>query len=123
VSSLRQRLRLFTWVALVAMFGLALAPSVSHALSARQASNAFTEICSSPRSGFGSGEPAGSAALHLEHCALCCVASAALGMPPAPVALVRVPECVARAIVPVREVAPARFAWLPPQARAPPLSS
>ena len=117
VSSIRHRLRLFACFALVAMLGLALAPSVSHALSAQQASNPWTQICSSSASGEQSG---GGAAMHLEHCALCCVAASAIGMPPALVALLPAPQAAARVAVPARAAAHARFAWRPPQARAPP---
>ena len=118
VISIRHRLRLFACFALVAMLGLALAPSVSHALSAQQASNPWTQICSSSAPG---GQPGGdSAAMHLEHCALCCVAGNAIGMPPAPVAVLPALQGAARGAVPARAAAHARFAWRPPQARAPP---
>lgn len=98
------------------MLGLALAPSVSYALSAERASNPFTQICSAP----GNGEQPRSAVMQLEHCAMCVVAAHALGMPPAPVAVLPVPEGVA--VVPALFLAAPHplFAWRPPQARAPP---
>jgi hypothetical protein len=123
IQHIRHRLRLFTWLALVAMLGLALAPSVSHALSAQHTSNPWTEICSSSSSN--SGEPAGSggAAMHLGHCALCSVAASAIGMPPAPI-VVPLPSAGGRHL-PTLFLAAAHslFAWSPPQARAPPLFS
>jgi hypothetical protein len=118
VTSLRRRLRLFTWLALFAMSGLALAPSVSHALNAQQASNPFTSICSAPNTG---GQPANSsAAMRLEHCAMCVVAASAIGMPPAPVAVLPAPEGVAYVAALFLDAARLLFAWRPPQARAPP---
>ena len=121
VIHIRHRLRLFTWLALVAMLGLALAPSVSHALSAQQASNPWTEICSTSTSGEQPGN--GGAAMHLEHCALCCVTASAMGMPPAPVAVLPAPEGANYVATLFLAAAHALFAWSPPQARAPPLFS
>ena len=85
VTRLRHHLRLFSWLALVAMFGLALAPSVSHALGA---AGDIAEICSAP----GNGEQPRKAAIVLEHCAMCAVAASSVGMPPAPVVVAPVPE-------------------------------
>ena len=100
------------------MLGLALAPSVSHALSAQQASNPFTAICSAPNTG---GQPAdGGAAMRLEHCAMCVVAASAIGMPPAPVAVLPVPEGAAYIPSLFLDASRPLFAWRPPQARAPP---
>ena len=101
------------------MLGLAIAPSVSHALSAQLASNPWTEICSAPSSG----EPPPSAAMHLEHCAMCCVAAGAIGMPPAPVAVLPAPEGAACVAALFLEAPRSPVAWRPPQARAPPLFS
>ena len=103
------------------MFGLALAPSVSHALSAQHASSPWTEICSSSSSN--SGEPAGSggAAMHLGHCALCGVAASAIGMPPAPIAVPLAPAGANHVPTLFLAAAHSPFAWSPPQARAPPL--
>lgn len=121
IHHIRHRLRLFTWLALVAMLGLALAPSVSHALSAQQSSNPWTEICSSSNSGEQPGS--GGAAMHLEHCALCCVAASAMGMPPAPIAVLPAPEGANYVATLFLAAAHSLFAWSPPQARAPPLFS
>lgn len=46
MQALRPFLRRWTWAALFAVLGLALAPTVSHALAADGPRNAFTEICS-----------------------------------------------------------------------------
>jgi hypothetical protein len=121
VLYLRHRLRLFTWLALVAMLGLALAPSVSHALSAQQQSNPWTEICTTSSTG---GQPdQGTAAMRLEHCAMCAVAAHALGMPPAPVAVLPTPDGAAHVPALFLDASHSLFAWSPPQARAPPLFS
>jgi hypothetical protein len=121
VTSLRRRLHLFTWLALAAMLGLALAPSVSHALNAQQASNPFTAICSASNTG---GQPAdGGAAMRLEHCAMCVVAASAMGMPPAPVAVLPVSEGAAYIPSLFLDAPRPLFAWRPPQARAPPTFS
>ncbi len=116
MTPIRQRLRLFTWIALFATLGLAIAPSVSHALSAQQASNPWTEVCSGPNSG----EPSRSAAMHLEHCVMCCVAASAIGMPPAPITVLPAPEGAACLAALLLEAPHPLFAWRPPQARAPP---
>lgn len=103
------------------MLGLALAPSVSHALSAQQASNPWTEICSASTSGEQPGK--GSAAMHLEHCALCCVAASAMGMPPSPLVALPSPAGAARVAALFLEATHPLFALSPPQARGPPLFS
>ena len=103
------------------MLGLALAPSVSHALNAQQQSNPWIEICSTSGSGEQPGQ--GTAAMQLEHCAMCCVAAHAMGMPPAPVAVLPAPEGAAHVPALFLEATHSLFAWSPPQARAPPLFS
>ena len=119
MTTLRHRLHLFTWLALFAMLGLALAPSVSHAVNAQQASNPFTEICSTPAPG----EQPRSAVMHLEHCAMCVVAAHAVGMPPAPVGVLPVPQGVTFVAALFLDAPRTLFAWRPPQARGPPLFS
>ena len=63
------------------------------------------------------------AATHLEHCALCCLAASPMGMPPATVAVVPVPD--GAAFVAARFLAGSHtlFAWASAQARAPPALS
>ena len=116
VTPIRQRLRLFAWIALFAMLGLAIAPSVSHALSAQQAADPWTEVCSTPNSG----EQPRSAAMLLEHCAMCGVVAQVIGMPPAPVTVLPAPEGAAYVAALFLEASHPLFAWRPPQARAPP---
>ena len=111
---------MFTWLALVAMFGLALAPSVSHALSASNAANPFTEICSAPPSDGTPPGNTGSAAMHLEHCALCCIAAQPLGMPPAPLVLPAVPDGAHFVAARFLDASHTLFAWTAAQPRGPP---
>ena len=105
------------------MLGLALAPSISHALSASQAANPFTEICSAAPGSDAPSRDGGSAAMHLEHCALCCIAAQPLGMPPAPVALPAVPEGADYVAARFLDASHTLYAWTAAQARAPPLVS
>ncbi len=104
------------------MLALALAPTVSHALSAQKASNPWTEVCSAsaPGASGASSQPGSGSALHLEHCAMCCLAAQPMGMPPAP--LVAVPAAEGAAFVAVRFLTAPHtlFAWASAQARAPP---
>lgn len=68
--------RFAAWIACLAMLFAALAPSVSHAMSARSG-DAWTEICSAAgvmmiKAPPGLGDPADAdRASHLEHCAFC----------------------------------------------------
>ena len=100
------------------MLGLALAPSVSQALDAR-AAGFGTDICSVASN---AGAPPGSdgTALHVEHCALCGVASHAIGLPPAAPAELPVPDGADHVAALFLAAPHAPFAWRPPQARAPP---
>jgi len=102
------------------MLGLALAPSVSHALSGDRSANPFTEICTASAAGTAPADSSGHAAMRMEHCALCCLSAQPMGMPPAPVTVLPVPE--GRAFVTTRFLEASRtlFAWTTAQARAPP---
>ena len=118
MQQLRRHLRRFTWLALVAMLGLALAPSVSQALGTPQAFGLATDICSVVSK---AGEAPGSGGgLHVEHCALCGVASHAIGLPPAPLAELPIPDGADHVAALFLDAAHGPFAWRPPQARAPP---
>ena len=113
------------------MIGLALLPSISHALMARQsaalASNPWAELCSTGGATAASGErtdlsrQSRAAAKHLADCGACCLMAAApVGMPPAPAVAWAVPERVAY-VAPLFKHAPRPlFAWAAAQARAPP---
>lgn len=104
------------------MLALALAPTVSHALSAQKASNPWTEVCSAAAPGAAGtpSQPGPGGAMHLEHCAMCCLAAQPMGMPPTPVAAVPVPEGAAFVAVRFLTAAHMLFAWASAQARAPP---
>eukprot|EP01035_Chromulina_nebulosa_P011730 gene11730-15660_t len=87
VSTLRLHLRQLCWVALLAVFGLALAPTISHAVALGQAPAGWTEVCTPqgnqwvPLTDAGSPAQPATGAGHLEHCPLCGLAGAALGLP------------------------------------------
>jgi hypothetical protein len=129
VQDLRRHLRQITFIALFAMFGLALAPTVSHALASSGPGNPWAEICSAasgqlPVSGSNEGGPASAAGgAHLDHCPLCCQLGAAPVLPsadPAELPLLDrgdfVPALFAQSPRPL-------FAWAAPQSRAPPSAS
>ena len=123
VQNIRQRLKAFTWISIVAMFGLALAPTISHALDANTAANPWAQVCSTPGTS-GSGAPALPGGLsHLDHCPLCGHGAGPLGMPPSATATLSVPPREAF-VAPRRGVAttPA-FTWAAAQPRAPPSCS
>lgn len=126
VLHIRRRLRSLTWIALIAMFGLALAPAVSHALArALGAASPWSDICSaSATKAAGAaetpGQPANGGGLHIEHCPLCghaghtpVLPSASAAAFAAPVAAGFVPALFAHAPRPL-------FAWAAAQPRGPP---
>ena len=120
VATLRLHRRIWTWLALVAMLGLAFAPTVSRAMSAAAP---WLQVCSAGHDG---APPAGShdhRLRALDHCALCAVAAAPLGMPPA-VANVVPPAGLGhhRPLLFFRSPRPL-FAWTGPHSRAPPARS
>jgi len=134
VHFFRTRLRACTWVALLAIFGLALAPTVSHALasSGQGGFNPWAEVCSSNgatvsvAAAHAGGKPAPAAPAglqHLEHCPLCGVGGHApllpLAPPPGFVAAAGahfLPALFAHAPRPL-------FAWAAAQPRGPPSAS
>jgi hypothetical protein len=127
VETVRCQLRRFTWFALFAILGLALAPTVSHALSASGPGNPWTEICSVAGGKFVStGDSAGSqtpaADMRMEHCPLCAHGHGPDGPPPSAPAVLALPD--AASFVPALfEHAPRPlFAWTAAQPRAPPTS-
>ena len=103
-----------------AMFGLALAPTISHALDANTAANPWAQVCSTAGSG-GSGAPALPGGLsHLDHCPLCGHGAGLLGLPPSAIASLPVPAREAF-VVPLHGVAAAHVdTWAAAQPRAPP---
>ena len=102
------------------MFALALAPTVSHALNADKASSPWSEVCSATPGADRLGDTGTGAARHLEHCALCCLSAAPMGMPPAPLAVLPAPEGAAFVAALFLEGSHTLFAWHAAQARAPP---
>lgn len=116
-------------MALSALLGLALVPSMSRALAAGDASGPWAEFCSvtgiQPLS---NGAPSDSGpeqnnGKHFEHCPLCSHHGGMLGLPPAPtttlavlVEAVSAPRLFYRAPRPL-------FAWASAQPRAPPVLS
>jgi Protein of unknown function (DUF2946) len=90
VNALRRQLQPITWLALLAMLALALLPTLSHALAAKNGSTAWAEVCTPQGMRVvavdpGVGDPAApvSAVGHLEHCPYCAQLAGAAGLPPA----------------------------------------
>jgi Protein of unknown function (DUF2946) len=126
VSTLRLHLRQLCWVALLAVFGLAVAPTISHAMAGAQAKAGWTEVCTPQGSQWvslaDSGGPAqpDTAGSHLEHCPLCGLAGAAVGLPPAAPA-VQPPAGLQHAVPRLFLQSPRPlFAWAAAQPRGPP---
>jgi len=120
VQLIRHHLRQFVWIALVAILGVALAPTVSHAQAGRGAGNPWAEICSAAAA---PATPQAPPAVHLAHCPLCSHAGADPVLPQAPVVVPArrsarhdLPAAPLRAGTPVR-------AWAIAQPRAPPTSA
>jgi len=115
--------RFSTWLAIVAMLWMALAPLASQALGARQ-SEAWIEICGANGAKWIKADAGGPAqpqpgAHPLDHCPYCSVHVGALGMPPAP--LVALPVIAHREVAPAFLSAPSTLhAWRTAQPRGPP---
>ena len=127
MHSVRRQLRRFTWFALFAIFGLALAPTVSHALSGSGPDNPWAEICSvaggklvSDVDASGSRLPA--AGVHPEHCPLCAHGAGPVGLPPPSPAFVPVSDGAAFLPAPFADAPQSLFTWAVAQPRAPPVS-
>lgn len=112
-------------MAFLAIFGLAFAPTISHALNHAQGNSVFTEICTPEGMKQMAADPAegsGAPSLnHMEHCPLCGLAAGGMAMTSPPPALVE-PAAL-------RHLQPALFwhaprplyAWASDRARAPPV--
>lgn len=114
-------------MAFLAIFGLAFAPTISHALNHARGDSVFNEICTSEGMkqvavdaadpGEGSGAPSLN---HLEHCPLCGLSACGMAMTSQPPALAEPAN--------LRHLQPALFwhaprplfAWASDRARAPP---
>ena len=106
------------------MLGLALAPTVSHALNAGTTSNPWTEICTTADARLASGTPALPADVgHIEHCPLCALSAGALGLPPAHAVPGVVPTRSLFGAEPLALAPRGPRGWAIAQPRAPPLHS
>lgn len=115
MEPIRRRLRLFSLAAFVAMFALALAPSVSRAVAAAAGFDPLAEICTG--SGVVGAGDTGAAAGAVDHCPLC--ALPALLPASAPDLVADVPA--AHLAVPARPAPPrALRPWTHAPPRAPP---
>jgi Protein of unknown function (DUF2946) len=127
VQPIRRLFRQATWLALVAILALALAPTVSHALAASGPGNPWAEICSDAGGttpvGVDSGAPGGTAT-HLGHCPLCGPSAQALSLPSPEAASFSVPAGRDAAVAALPRVPLARpLPWSPPQPGAPPAAA
>jgi hypothetical protein len=121
VSFVRSHLRRGAWLALFAIFALALLPAVSQALVASSPQAPWSEICSAGGEAHtvAAGEDSVPSAAHLQHCPLCSLGAAPLlPVPPVVLAHVRTREQPAAATLPAPT---AHHAWAGVRARAPPL--
>lgn len=127
MQALRRRLHRVTWIALVAMLGLALAPTLSRAFADSTGFDPWAELCSSVGKkaiGSGGGEAGkGDAVAMPDHCPLCSHLAEAPLLPapdatamPSPDGADFVPALFAHSPRPL-------FAWAAAQARAPPSAS
>ncbi|MDO9091153.1 MAG: DUF2946 domain-containing protein [Rubrivivax sp.] len=128
---LRRHLHASTWFALVAVLGMALLPTLSHALAFSQGEpRVWAEICtpqgmkrvavdSLSGEAAGTTDPATSAAGHLEHCPWCTLSAPAAGLPPAPPS-VPIVSAAAEHLPRWLQAPRTLWAWGSAQPRAPP---
>jgi Protein of unknown function (DUF2946) len=122
VQAIRRLFRQATWLAIFAMLGLALAPTVSHALAASGPGNPWAEICSVAGGKLVVADAAGAQAdsgTHLGHCPLCGQTGGAPALPSAVFVPLRVDGAEHRPAVFSHAPRPL-FAWAAAQPRAPP---
>ena len=125
VHSIRHHRHALAWIAFVAIFAIALVPTVSRWLAAAQGGSAWAEICTpqGPKAlAVGEAEqpqPAQSVTLHLDHCALCGLAGHAMAPPPMVAAATQVKPLTEQPALFLHAPRPL-FAWAAAQARAPP---
>ena len=119
VLTIRRHFHRLTWLALLAVLALALAPTVSRALSAAAGFDAQAALCSA-----GGAAPQGSAGATPDgHCPLCGPGSTDMLAPPAADGVTAwrvVQPCTPRASAPAPS---ARFAWVSAPPRAPPAAA
>ncbi|MFM9914311.1 MAG: DUF2946 domain-containing protein [Rhizobacter sp.] len=134
MSFYRHCWKFFLHIALIAMVGVVLVPTLSQALRPAAGTGPGAVVCSTAGArwlasaaqtadtSFGGPPvaPSRPVGLHTEHCPLCSQFSSALGMPPADAACVLGPEGVARQPTLYPQSPRALFVWAPRQSRAPP---
>ncbi len=110
----------------MAIFAIALVPTVSRWLAAAQGGSAWAEVCTpqGPKQLAAVGDteppqPAQAAAVHLDHCALCGLAGQAMVPPPLVAAPTLIEPLADRPALFLHAPRPL-FAWAAAQARAPP---
>jgi hypothetical protein len=125
------QLRRACWLALIAVLALALLPTVSRALAAADGQVSWAEVCTpqgmravalAADSGVDEPSPAG-AGVALEHCPYCATSAVALGMPPAPVTVSRLPALGTELPALFLQAPATLHAWRSAQPRAPPVLS
>ena len=123
MQAIRRLFRHATWLAIFAMLGLALAPTVSHALTASGPGNPWAEICSVAGGKVVVADAAGAssaeAGTHLGHCPLCGQIGSAPVLPSAEFVPVRIDGAEHRPALFFHAPRPL-FAWAAAQPRAPP---
>ena len=123
MQTIRRLFRQATWLAIFAMLGLALAPTVSHALDASGPGNPWAEICSVAGGQVMADEAAGArgdAGAHLGHCPLCGHLGTAPALPASPSTIVALLDGADYLPAAFAELPRPRFAWAAAQPRAPP---
>lgn len=129
LALMRHRLRRLCWIACLAIFGLALVPTLSHAFAHAQGQSVYTEICTpqgmkrialgDDGSGPLDAAPA-AAASHLDHCPLCGLGSSP-PLAPSSAAIRLAPLALSQPVPALFLHAPRPlFAWAAAQPRAPP---
>jgi hypothetical protein len=115
------------WLALLAVFALAIVPAMSRELASTMAHGSLLDLCSKDgkRAVVSSDAAAGErgdaplAAIHLEHCPLCAAAAAALGLPPASATMQWLSLTESRQPERLLHAPRTTFAWRTAQPRAP----
>lgn len=119
MQALRRRLQRVTWIALVAMLGLALAPTLSRAFAATAGFDPWAELCSTVGSKTAGGEPRDAVAMP-DHCPLCSHLAEAPMLPTPDVAALPSPDGADYLPALFAHSPRPLFAWAAAQARAPP---
>lgn len=127
MTRLRQHLHRLPWIALLAIFGLVLAPTVSRLLASSSTQAVWAEVCTPQgtrvlATSAGDDDRSSAPAGHhlLDHCPLCGLSGGAPALPPVAWALPQ-PLQAQHSVPALFLHAPRRlFAWASAQPRAPP---